>query len=182
MRLAFPQNRITTLAQAYCDENEEHSQCEQRFQELGDSLKRLKNPLIEKPELFRIARWKSPRSAGCVDRNCDEFVREVTLVALSTPCERLRIESLTLLDGVSWPTASVILHFFHRDPYPILDYRALESLGEPEPNEYDFKFWLRYVETCRRLSQQARVDMRTLDRALWQYSWQNSKRNPSVRR
>ena len=29
--------------------------------------------------------------------------------------ERLRIEILTLLDGVGWPTASVILHFYHKE-------------------------------------------------------------------
>ena len=37
------------------------------------------------------------------------------------------------LSGVRWPTASVLLHFGHRDRYPILDYRALEALGVPSP-------------------------------------------------
>lgn len=39
-----------------------------------------------------------------------------TRVALSTPSERLRIEVLTLLDGVGWPTASVLLHLTPQAP------------------------------------------------------------------
>ena len=61
--------------------------------------------------------------------NAEGFVNAVTATALATPDERLRIEVLTLLDGVDWPTASVVLHFCHADPYPILDYRAIWSLA-----------------------------------------------------
>lgn len=49
--------------------------------------------------------------------------------------ERARIESLTILDGVSWPTVSAILHLFHKDPNPILDYRALWSVGVEVPSQ-----------------------------------------------
>ena len=81
-----------------------------------------------------------------------------------------RIESLTILDGVGWPTASCIFHFFHRDDYPILDVRALESLSVEMAKPITFEFWWRYVEYCRKLAQKAGTDMRTLDRALWQWS------------
>jgi hypothetical protein len=81
---------------------------------------------------------------------------------------------LTLLQGVEWPTASVLLHFGHRDLYPILDYRALWSLQvEPPKAGYDFEFWREYTKSCRELARQAELDMRTLDRALWQYSREN---------
>ena len=80
-------------------------------------------------DLRVLARWKTPRSASRIARNGAEFVRDTTRVALSTGGERLRIEVLTLLDGVDWPTASVILHFAHAQRYPILDYRALWSIG-----------------------------------------------------
>ena len=55
-------------------------------------------------------------------------VEDITRIALSTNSERLRIESLTLLDGVSWPSASVLLHFGHKDPYPILRHFELYRL------------------------------------------------------
>src|SRR5690606_2956835 len=101
-------------------------------------------------DLVVLADWKSVRIRPRIARNDDGFVREVTRVSLSAASsaagERLRIEVLTLLEGVGWPMASVILHFCHRDPYPILDVRALWSLGIPEgepKSGYDFALWLR---------------------------------------
>ena len=84
--------------------------------------------------------------------------------------ERLRIEVLTLLKGVSWPMASVILHWCHTDRYPLIDFRALWSLGIDTPPRYTFDFWWAYVETCRSLADESQVSMRELDRALWAYS------------
>ena len=81
-------------------------------------------------KLRAVAQWKAPRSAGRVESNDEGYVTAITGFALQTKCERARIEVLTRLDGVGWPTASVILHFFHCDRYPILDFRALWSVGE----------------------------------------------------
>lgn len=126
---------------------------------------------LTRDELVTLAAWKSPRIKSRAAGNDEDFVRDVTGLALSTSNERLRIESLTLLRGVGWPMGSVILHFCHSDRYPILDFRALWSLGEAVPRSgYGFPFWHRYVETCRKLAARGGVDMRTLDRALWGYS------------
>ena len=125
---------------------------------------------LTRSQLQRVAQWKSPRIAGQVGKNSEEFVNEVTRFALSAQDPRSRIESLTVLDGVMWPMASVILHFFHADPYPILDFRAIESMGREVPNQYNAEFWLNYVNDCRELANRHGVDMRTLDRALWQFS------------
>jgi hypothetical protein len=62
---------------------------------------------------------------------------------------------------------------FHRDPYPILDFRALWSVSLDTPKQYSFDFWWPYVEFCRGVAGSAGVDLRTLDRALWQYSHEN---------
>ena len=71
--------------------------------------------------------------------------------------------------------ASVILHFCHRDPYPIRDIRALWSLGAEEPaSAYNGAFWDQYTTACRALAAEAGCDLRTLDRALWGYSKANS--------
>jgi hypothetical protein len=130
---------------------------------------------MTKDELRTIALWKAPRSAGHVETNSDEYVKEITEFALRATTERARIEILTNLDGVRWPTASVILHFFHRDPYPIMDFRALWSVSLPVPVQYGFSFWWPYVGFCRELSVRTGLDMRTLDRALWQYSKENQR-------
>ena len=118
-----------------------------------------------------LARWKTPRSARRIAGNSEAFVEEVTKMSLRSPEERLRIEALIRLAGVGWPTASVILHFCHEDPYPILDVRALWSLGvDRPPSAYRFDLWRDYTRTCRRLAGKAGCSMRALDLALWQYS------------
>jgi hypothetical protein len=140
---------------------------------MASRAKILQRGWLTKSELQEVAYWKAPRSAGHAGKNTEEYVMEVTRFALAAECERTRIEVLTLLDGVSWPTASVILHLFHRDPYPILDFRALWSISLDVPPQYSFSFWWTYVEFCRETAEGAGVGMRTLDRALWQYSKEN---------
>lgn len=126
---------------------------------------------LTRQEFLDLARWKTPRSRKQCERNDPAFIREVTTVALATPSERLAIEVLTLLHGVSWPTASVILHFCSHYRYPILDFRALWSLScDAQPADYDYPLWQGYVQFTRKLADKAKVDMRTLDRALWAYS------------
>jgi hypothetical protein len=49
------------------------------------------------------------------------------------------------LHGVNWPMASVMLHFAGREPYPVLDFRALWSLNVPKPSFYTFDLWWAYT-------------------------------------
>lgn len=168
MRLRFPESEILTLAECYrCSETETML--------LTESKSVRARGYLTREQLERVARWKSPRRADATRKNTDEFVREMTAFSLTTKDERARIESLTLLDGVMWPTASVILHLFHREKYPILDLRALESVSSTVPTDYDFSFWWSYVQFTRKIADRNRVDMRTLDRALWQYSKDNQR-------
>lgn len=125
-------------------------------------------------ELKTICQWKSPRRWALCQKNPPIYVEDITRMSLApTASEQLRIEVLTLLTGVDWPTASVILHFAS-DPYPILDFRALWSLSiHPPPAPYRFDFWDKYTAYCRNLAARNKVSMRVLDRALWQYSKEN---------
>ena len=127
-------------------------------------------------DFLAVCEWKTPRSRPRCRKNTSEEVSEITKIALSTCIERLRIDVLRCLHGVQWPTASVLLHLAHSDPYPILDVRALWSWGFSKPPAYSFGFWWEYVQRCRQLAHEQGIDMRTLDRALWQYS---KERQPS---
>ena len=117
-------------------------------------------------EFIRLCRWKTPRSQSKVASNPADYIEAVTQTALSTPNEHLRIEVLLLVNGVRWPTASVILHFCHADRYPILDVRALWSLGiDANTVPYNFEFWNEYTQFCRKLANEVNVIMieRTAD-------------------
>jgi hypothetical protein len=125
---------------------------------------------LTRRDLIAFCRWKSPRAIRRVERNSPARIRRATAAALEATDERARVEPLLTLDGVGWPTASVILHFCHRDPPPILDVRALWSLGVAGRPRYGPDLWIASVRAARGLAQQASCSMRTLDRALWQYS------------
>ena len=163
MQLRFPVTEIKKWADTY-----KYSEADSELMNLVPEVQ--KNGYLTKQQLLNVCKWKSPRSAGHVNKNNEDYVREITGFSFNTKNERATIESLTLLDGVEWPTASVILHLFHQQKYPILDFRALWSIQVDVPAQYTFDFWIEYTTYCRKLAKEAKVSMRILDRALWQYS------------
>ncbi|HEY7114782.1 MAG TPA: hypothetical protein VIA45_17775 [Thermoanaerobaculia bacterium] len=167
LRLRFPVGRIAYWASRYPGDDASPVEAALRRIRRERSLRRA--------DLLSVARWKTPRSRPRIARNSDRAVRAATREALTSRDERRRIESLTALHGVGFPTASAILHFCHADPYPVLDTRALWSLGVEKIPGYDFDFWWAYVGVCRDLARRARCAMRGVDRALWQYA---SEREP----
>lgn len=131
---------------------------------------------LSREDFIRIARWKSPRPTRLYESNSQELVREVSDVAFHASNEELKIRVLTLLSGCSYPVASVILHFKYPNRYPILDFRALWSLrGINPPNQYNYEFWQEYVDEVRAKAEEFDIDIRTLDKVLWQYSADNQK-------
>jgi hypothetical protein len=162
-KLRFPEREIRRYAARY------PAAVDSRIEEVVAPAVRSRG-FLTRGEFLELCRWKTPRSAPLCAANDEEYVNSVTRAALAADNERLRIEALRLLAGVSWPTASAILHFCSRDPYPILDVRALWSLSVRQPSKYDFPFWNQYTTFLRRLAGRLRISMRDLDRALWQYS------------
>jgi hypothetical protein len=122
-------------------------------------------------EFLLICEWKTTRSRGKVTANGESKVVAATHHAFAAADETARMEALLTLDGVGVPTASALLFFAFPADYPILDYRALESLGQPtNRTTYSVSYWLRYLEACRTLAAEAKIPIRMLDKALWQAS------------
>jgi hypothetical protein len=132
-------------------------------------------------EFIEVCAWKTPRSRPRVASNSEAVVIEATSRALAPADEQTRISSLLELAGVGVPTASTLLYFAFPDDYPILDVRALESLGVKPRSQYPVSFWLDYLDACRGLARRHGVNIRTLDKALWQHSKERSaKRRPAA--
>jgi len=136
-KLRFRGKRIQEIAARY-----DYSISEVELLELGSKVRN--RGYVSKEELQKIAYWKAPRSSGHIRSNSVDYVQEN---------ERSRIEVLTLLDGVSWPTASVVLHFCHSDLYPIIDFRSLWSVSLEVPSQYGFELWWCYANFCRFLQE-----------------------------
>jgi hypothetical protein len=111
-----------------------------------------------------------------VAANSAATVAAATGRALAAEDEATRFAALLELEGVGAPTASTLLYFAFPDDYPILDVRALESLGVKSRSTYPMGFWLAYLEACRTLARRSGVSLRTMDKALWQHSKERSDR------
>jgi hypothetical protein len=126
-------------------------------------------------EFVEVCAWKTPRSRPRVAANSEAAVIDATGRALAASDEAIRFAALLELDGVGAPTASTLLYVAFPDDYPILDVRALESLGVRSRSTYPVSFWLAYLEACRTLARENGVSLRTLDKALWQHSKERSR-------
>ncbi len=168
-QLRFSDEKIGVLADLYSyDDDGDVTQ-------IGSRVREAKHYTYE--DFLAMCEWKSPRSKSRCRRNKPEEVVEATGIALAAREERLRVGALRCLHGVDWPTASVLLHFGHSESYPILDVRALWSLGfDKLPASYTFDLWWKYVGVCRDLAERNGVSMRVLDRALWQFSKENQSK------
>jgi hypothetical protein len=164
--LRFPAEEIKTWAARY-SYNDDAS----LYHEVVPFMQRER--YLTKPHFLKLAHWKSTRTRRHCESNADSFIEDVTRAAFAAQNEQLRVGVLTLLRGVGWPMASVILHFGSNAPYPILDYRALWSLGVDMPSIYSFPFWWEYTNYTRLMAADVGVTMRELDRALWQFSKEN---------
>ena len=91
-KLRFPPRKIHEIAARY-----EYALNEDELIALKPVVK--KRGYLLKSELAKVAYWKSPRSAGHIQGNSDEFVKEVTGFALKAKTGRARIELLTVLNG-----------------------------------------------------------------------------------
>lgn len=162
-KLRFPASAVGAWAERFSDTSEAFIE-----RDVAPAVRR--QGYLTREQFLRICEWKTARSRPLCERNADAYVREVTEAALGSTYEGFKINALRLLEGVEWPTASVILHFCDRGRYPILDVRALWSAGLDRTPSHSFALWMAYTEFLRGVAGKARVSMRTLDKALWQYS------------
>ena len=164
MRLRFPETDILKWASRFPDDGSDEAILG------GIRPFVLARGHVMRPEFLTLCAWKSPRSKPNCRKNDARRVETLTRAALATSDEVLKVNLLRLLEGVEWPTASTILHFCDTRPYPILDYRAVWSLGLVKPATYTIEFWLTYLAATRDLADRLALPIRTVDKALWQYS------------
>jgi hypothetical protein len=124
-----------------------------------------------------IVHWKSPRKIAYIDDNTDiEIARALRFASDPRTSERSAVDVLDRLHGVGVPIASAILTTMFPERYTIIDFRALESLGIVKAPTDSVHYYLNYLTKCRELAREHNVSLRTLDRALWQWSKENGAR------
>ena len=179
MSFTFTKQNILYYANKY---DERYKRTEDFFieKELRDWFS--KHRYLTRDKFIKLGLWKSKRPKRHYKnfKNTDGFVKNLTSLAFEASNERERIELLLStnngLKGVSWPVASTILHFAFPNKYSIMDFRAIWSLGIEKPKKYDYQFWLDYCKKIKMFAIKFKQSIRTIDKALWQYSKENQKK------
>jgi len=159
--LRFSGHMIAGLAKANLDDREAAALAAGRRIAAGSRAR---------TDFLAIFEWKTRgRGRSRPARNGDAEIADALDLAVAARTERAAIAVLTGLAGVEVPVASAILTAIDPQRFTIIDFRALWSLGV-ERATYSVGFYLEYLDACRRIAAAARTDLRTLDKALWQYS------------
>jgi hypothetical protein len=176
-QLQPPETELQQLAEQYWREiGEKDQNLEKEAFEAGEAIRHKAEYALK--NLEAIVRWKSERSVHYLIRNSDKMIRRALTIAASPESStEAAVKALLELHGVDLPVASAILAAIYPERYTVLDYRALEALGHAP---HDVHFYEEYLAFCNRLAESnivkpqndlpAPTPLRTLDRALWEWS------------
>ena len=183
-QMLFPftnKDEILYWADLYTEgQTSERQRDEKDVRKIRENVKARKEPetpggYLTKTELMEMGDWKRHTLPSLIENNPDGHVEKITAEAFRPGDDWEKLKKLISynegLDGVRESVASVILHLYDDDDYPILDKHALRSIGiDHRKVKYDAPFWRKYVKLCRKKSERHGVCMRTLDRALYKFS------------
>lgn len=128
-------------------------------------------------DLDTIMRWKSHLGLHHFTSNTPEEIFEALDFAMDTEQERTAMGILCGLDGVAAPMASAILTALQEpddERFTIIDFRALQALGTKMDNP-SVGYYLDYLDELWKLKEATGHSLRTIDRANWQWSVEQSK-------
>lgn len=160
-KLQFDPSKISEIAKRY-DASED--------EDALSAGQQIKNGQYTRNNLERIFDWKTGgRGRSRLRKNTDKEIIDILRLAIVAKTDRAAISVLSGLNGVGVPVASAILTALDPGRFTIIDFRALETLGVTKPN-ITINFYLLYLNECRKIAKENGVSLRTLDRALWQWS------------
>ena len=149
MQIKFPFSESNSLAGRYLLNNQPRKMILEARIETTHALEVQRRGYYTKPELMDVLYWKVPNMRDIAECNDEQDIISITRDALSTQDEAKKIKKLVQLQGVSWLSASVLLHFGSKVPCPILDRRCCWSAGYEYTGKFDPADWLEYVKICR---------------------------------
>jgi hypothetical protein len=138
--------------------------------------------LVNRPFRFAcvvmIVLWKSHRPLWLFvknERSDVEAAIKAAIAATHAVDVRRAVTSLTNLKGVGLKMASAILTAMFPTLYTVCDIRASYALGQKDYGS--LRYYLAYLDYCRRTAAQCGVTLRDFDRANWYWSWEKSQKS-----
>ena len=182
-RLLPPPDNLRALEKSYL---EGRTRTDKKTNEAADRAaldagRRIREGDRSKLTLKEIVGWKNSESRfwGKIEeqfeRNDAQSIAAAldAVVTAATGAEALA--PLTNLAGIGVPTASAILAAIFPKKYTVIDQRALRAL---DVTDQEVAFYLLYNDYCRSVATENKIELRTLDRALWEWG----KKKPRKRR
>lgn len=180
MELRFCESKIDYWANGYTKHQKSHGAHyrEREEQVIGFCGDIQGRGYLTKYELYKVVDWMlsvyGESTADPILENPDDFIRVVTTQAFTSTDDWEKLKYLMELQGVGQTTASAILHLYDEEKYPIFSKRARWSVGLERERDLSYHLWLEYIAFCRDIANRNGVEMRTLDRALWFYSYDST--------
>ena len=126
--------------------------------------------------LFELFDWKSPRSKGVGKKNTNLYVKQISKKFFHLVGDKERMDCLKKLHGVGIPVASAILTVMDPKNYGVIDYHVWQALFQFEyvrekkdGKNLSVKNWLQFLKILRSLAQQHKVNVRDIERTLFDY-------------
>ena len=154
----------------------------QKEQELGARFR--KNKVLTREDLAQVVEWKfkdaenkKAKVLEAVLKNEDALLARISsqVFSITGAEDSYRMNSLTMLNGVSPVLASVILAFFDPKNYGVLDvhvWRAL--LGNEPPNLFSTQNYLKLLAALRKTAGKHNLDARVVEKAFFKKSLDKS--------
>jgi len=143
---------------------------------IGELNPVLKRGYLTKEEFVKIGMWKSSRPKRWYFKNSEKEIEKISRKALSTNFEKRKIDLLTKLKGVRIPTASAILTLIDPKNYGVIDIRVWQVLYfygsvkvNPRGIDFDFNNWFNYLSKLRFYAKKFKVNVRNIERTLFEY-------------
>jgi hypothetical protein len=137
---------------------------------------------LSRGEFIDICRWKSPRSIRRCERNSASTIARITRKVFATRSEKMKIDLLTSLQGVSVPTASAILTLTDPLKYGVIDIRvwqllyALQSVKKNAGGQgFTFTHWYHYLQILRHHARSLRVPVRLVELTLFKFHQEHQR-------
>ena len=166
-KLELDRDQIENLANEYVTEGDNKYR-DQRAFEAGQRIVAGETTM---ENLAIIFEWKTRnRGRSRLEKNKEsKEVTDALTLATSAKSPRSAIAVLCGLHGVDIPVASAIMTCIRPNDFTVIDFRALETLG---CHKYTMRlnFYLEYLDYCIERAKELGINLRTLDRALWQSS------------
>lgn len=131
---------------------------------------------FNKEQFVKMAFWKSPRPKKWYESNDDNLVIKISGQALASDAEEEKANYLTILKGVSIPTASAILTLIDPQNYGVMDIRVWQLMylydevdNKPGGKGFSVDDWVKYLSVLRKYSKEFKVKTRDVERILFEH-------------